>query len=114
MNTKTFTIGTKRIVIGLLAIATVGVVSLPVRADDAVIQDSVQEAINTGEGNTSVQNSYQDSRIERKSRNRYGDYDDNSTGVVQSNDQYCDQLGEDNLCVQNTDQRSNIRHQRHR
>ena len=114
MNTKTFAIGTKRIMIGLVAIATVGVVSLPVRADDAVIQESVQEAINTGDGNTSVQNSYQDSRIERKSRNRYGDYDDNSTGVVQRNDQYCDQLGEDNLCVQNTDQRSNIRHQRRR
>ena len=114
MNTKTLTIGTKRIVIGLLAIASVGVVSLPVRADDAVIQQSVQEAINTGDGNTSVQNSSQESRIQRKSRGRYGDYDGDSTGVVQSNDQYCDQLGEDNLCVQNTDQRSNIRHQRRR
>lgn len=111
MNTQTLAIGTKRIIIGLVTVATLGVISLPVRADDAVIQESVQEAINTGEGNTSVQNSYQDSRIERKSRNRY---DDNDTGVVQRNDQYCDQYGENNLCAQNTEQRSNIRHNRRR
>lgn len=111
MNTQTFSIATKRIMIGLVTVATLGVISLPLRADDAVIQESVQEAINTGEDNTSVQNSYQDSRIERKSRNRYND---NDTGVVQRSDQYCDQYGANNLCAQNTEQRSNIRHNHRR
>ena len=105
--------GTKRLIIGLLAISALGVVSLSARAgDDAVIQNSVQETINTGDGNTSIQNSNQESRINRNSRNEYGNYDDSDTGVVQSNDQYCDQLGEDNLCVQNTDQRSSVRERR--
>lgn len=114
MNTKTFAIGTKRLIIGLFAISALGVVSLPTRADDAIIQDSAQETINTGEGNTSIQNSNQESRINRSSRDEYGNYDKSDAGVVQSNDQYCDQLGEDNLCVQNTDQRSNVREHRSR
>jgi hypothetical protein len=112
MNTNTFTIGTKRLIVGLLAISALGVVSLPARADDAVIQDSVQETYNTGEGNTSIQNSNQESRIERRSRDEYGNYEDSSSGVVQKNAQYCDQYGADNLCAQNTDQRSNVRHER--
>ncbi len=114
MNTKTFTIVTKRFMIGLLTISALGVISVPTRADDAVIQDSTQETINTGEGNTSIQNSDQRSQIDRRSRDEYSNYDDSDAGVVQTNDQYCDQLGEDNLCAQNTDQRSEIRERRSR
>ena len=112
MNTKTVTMGTKRFILGLLAISALGVVGLPVRADDAVIQDSIQRSVNTGDWNTSIQNSYQESRINRRSWRGNRNYDDIDTGVVQRNDQYCDQLGIGNLCVQNTDQRSNIRHHR--
>ena len=114
MNTKTFAIGTKRFVIGLCAISNLGFFALPTRADDAVIQDSTQETINTGEGNTSIQNSNQESRIDRRSRDEYGNYDSSDAGIVQTNDQYCDQLGKDNLCVQNTDQRSDVRERRSR
>ena len=113
MNTQALTTGTKRIVLGLLAISTVGMVALPVRADDAVVQTSVQESVNTGRGNRSIQNSSQESTI-RRSRRGWSNYDDVSTGVVQDNAQYCDQLGRNNLCAQNTDQRSNIRHHRGR
>ncbi|VEP15370.1 conserved hypothetical protein [Hyella patelloides LEGE 07179] len=113
MNTQTFAIGTKRLIVGLLAISALGAIALPVRADEAIIQESRQESINTGEGNTSVQNSNQESRI-RNSRDGYRRYDDDSTGVVQTNDQFCDQLGEDNVCAQNTDQRTNIRQRRDR
>ena len=44
MNTKTFAIVTKRLIIGLFAISALEVVSQPTRADDAVIQDSTQIA----------------------------------------------------------------------
>jgi hypothetical protein len=108
MITKTFAMETKRLIIGLLAISALGIVSLPARADDAVIQDSVQDSYNEGYGNTSIQNSAQRSQINRRSRDEYGNYDDSDTGVVQNNDQICTQYGEDNLCVQNTDQDSRI------
>jgi len=112
MNTQTFAIGTKRFMFGLLAISVLGIVSLPAKADEAVIQDSVQEAVQTGEGNTTILNSNQESQIKRRSRDSYFSDDEGSTGVVQNADQYCDQLGEDNLCVQNSDQRSTIRQER--
>ncbi len=44
MNTKTFAIVTKRLIIGLFAISALEVVSQPTRADDTVIQDSTQIA----------------------------------------------------------------------
>lgn len=103
MNTKT-------LAIGLLTISALGFVSLPARGDQAVIQDSRQESVNTGVGNTSIQDTTQESNI--RTRGRSGYYDDDSTGVVQKSDQYCNQYGEDNLCVQDTDQRSNIRQER--
>ena len=116
MNTYTDTwlIGTKRVILGLLTISALGIVSLPARADDGVIQQSIQESVNTGDGNTSIQNSYQESRINRRSRRGSRNYEEIDTGVVQKNEQVCDQLGVENLCIQNTDQRSRIRHRRGR
>lgn len=112
MNIQSLTIGTKRFFFGLLTISALGVLVLPARADEAVIQDSVQEAIQTGEGNTTILNSTQESRINRNSRGRYSRQEQGSTGVVQRTGQYCDQAGFDNLCVQNSEQRSNIRQNR--
>ena len=114
INTQAWNIGTKRIILSLLAISTLGFVALPARADDAVIQDSIQESINTGKGNTSIQNSYQESQIYRRNRRGGRNLEEIDTGVVQTNDQYCDQAGRNNLCVQNTDQRSRIRYRRGR
>ena len=112
MNTKALTTGTKKIFVGLLAISALGMIASPVSADEAVVQDSIQESVNTGRGNLSIQNSSQESRIYRRGRNRFSD--DVDTGVIQRNNQYCDQLGRNNVCDQNTDQRSNIRHHRGR
>lgn len=113
MNTQIFNAVTKRFMIGLVTVSALGMVAIPSRADDAVIQDSIQESVNTGRGNTSIQNSYQESRINRRIR-RGRNYEEIDTGVVQTNDQFCDQLGRDNVCIQNTDQRSRIRHNRTR
>ena len=102
----------QRIILGLLAISAFGVVALPARADDAVIQESIQESINTGNGNTSIQNSYQESRINRRGRKSQRNQVD--AGVVQKNDQFCDQLGDDNVCLQNSEQHSRIYYRRGR
>ena len=114
INTQPWTMATKRVVLSLLAISTLGFVALPARADEGIIQDSIQESINTGKGNTSIQNSYQESRINRRNRRGGRNMEEIDTGVVQTNDQYCDQVGRNNLCVQNTDQRSRIRYRRGR
>ncbi len=107
--TKAWTMGTKRVVLSLLAISNLGLVALPARADNAIIQESLQESINTGKGNTSIQNSYQESQIRRDRRGR-GNGEVIDTGVVQRNDQYCDQAGRNNLCVQNSNQHNRIRY----
>lgn len=114
INTKTGIRGTKKVILGLLAISALGLVALPSRADDAVIQESIQQSVNTGNGNTSIQNSFQESRINRRTGKGGRNNQEINTGVVQRNDQFCDQLGEDNVCLQNTDQRSRIRRQRSR
>ncbi|MDJ0681365.1 MAG: hypothetical protein QNJ18_16015 [Xenococcaceae cyanobacterium MO_167.B52] len=105
--------GSKKVILGLFAISAFGIVALPARADNAVIQESIQESINTGNGNTSIQNSSQRTRIERSSRTgkRRDQY---SSGVVQKSEQYCDQLGDENLCMQNNEQRTRVRYGRGR
>ncbi|AFZ43025.1 hypothetical protein PCC7418_0810 [Halothece sp. PCC 7418] len=112
MNRKNVARTTKNFLLSLLAFSALGVVSLPAKADDAIIQDSYQETIQTGDGNVSIQESYQESHINRHKNRHQSEVD---TGVVQSNRQSCDQYGVSNLCAQTTDQRSNIRHNvRHR
>lgn len=101
----------KRTVFALLAISSIGLVTAPAKADNALIQESVQESVMTGNDNISIQNSnqtnqqyteYRDRGYGRRDRHQYGD--NSSTGVVQRSDQYCDQLGEYNTCIQDTQQ----------
>jgi hypothetical protein len=112
---KHFSQNGKQVVFALLAIASIGLISSPAKADDAVIQESVQQSVSTGNNNVSVQNSNQRNRQVTESRDdRYGgdSYEDtSSTGIVQRSDQFCDQLGEYNTCVQDA-QQSNSTHTR--
>ena len=119
MNNQIFSFNGKQVVFTLLAISTIGLVASPAKADDAVIQESIQESVVTGNDNISIQNSNQRNQQFTEYRNlsgysRYGyhNYDDNSnTGIVQRSEQFCDQLGEYNTCVQDA-QQSNISHTR--
>ncbi|MFP3422331.1 hypothetical protein R0K19_23455, partial [Bacillus sp. SIMBA_161] len=70
MIAKTLKLGTKGILLSLLTISAIGVTSLPARGDDAVVQDSYQETLQTGEGNVSVQESRQESRVDRNVEHR--------------------------------------------
>jgi hypothetical protein len=115
MNKQIFSQNSKQVVFALLAIATLGLMTSPVKADDAVIQESIQESVITGNDNVSVQNSNQRNRQVTESRDYrsgYDNYQDQSnTGIVQRSDQFCDQLGEYNTCVQDA-QQSNSTHTR--
>jgi|GEM_PF-1344037 len=110
MNTKTFANCSKQILFAFLTVSTVGILANPAQADNAVIQESVQESVVTGQDNVSVQNSNQVNRQHTEYRDRYSRYDRGrdkaaeSTGIVQRSDQYCDQVGEYNTCVQDASQ----------
>ena len=112
MNQRIFQ--TSKTVLAVLAISTIGL-SLPVRADEALIQETVQESYTTGQGNVSVQSSSQQNRQYSETRGRHNYRDRNSVGIVQRSDQFCDQYGEGNACVQDAQQRntSNQRHSRY-
>ena len=113
MNTQTLTGNSRQIFFALLAVSTIGMVASPAKADDAIIQESVQESIVTGADNVSVQNSNQTNRQYTEYRDRYGNYNTDqygergNTGIVQRSDQYCDQVGEYNTCVQDAQQVNN-------
>ncbi|MDJ0568446.1 MAG: hypothetical protein QNJ53_05310 [Pleurocapsa sp. MO_192.B19] len=119
MNKQFFSNNSKQVVFALLAISTIGLIASPAKADDALIQESVQESVVTGNDNVSVQNSNQRNQQYTEYRNRsgygrygYGNYEEQSnTGIVQRSDQFCDQLGEYNTCVQDA-QQSNSSHTR--
>ena len=111
MNTNTnFANRSKQILLALLTVSSVGILASPARADNAVIQESIQESVVTGQDNVSVQNSNQSNRQHTEYRDRYSGYHQNreeasdSTGIVQRSDQYCDQVGEYNTCVQDAQQ----------
>jgi len=110
MNTKTFANHSKQIIFTLLTVSTVGILANPAQADNAVIQESIQESVVTGQDNVSVQNSNQSNRQHTEYRDRYSRYNQGgddaveSTGIVQRSDQYCDQVGEYNTCVQDAQQ----------
>ena len=121
MNTQIFARNSKQVIFTLLAVSTVGVLAHPASADDALIQESVQESVVTGRDNVSVQNSNQSNRqyTEYRDRSRYSRYDrggnelgGGSTGIVQRSDQYCDQVGEFNTCVQDAQQSNNSKTRR--
>lgn len=110
MNKQIFSQNKKQVVLALLAISTVGIFTSPAKADDALIQESVQESVVTGNDNLSIQNSNQRNQQHTEYRNSHGRHgydnyqDDSSTGIVQRSDQYCDRLGEYNTCVQDAQQ----------
>lgn len=120
MNKQIFSNNSKQVVFALLAISAIGLVASPAKADNAVIQESIQESVITGNDNVSVQNSNQRNKQVTEYRNRtgygrygYDNYEDNSsTGIVQRSDQFCDQLGEYNTCVQDAQQSNSSRTRR--
>ena len=122
MNMQILTSYSKQTLFALLTISTIGLLASPAKADDALIQESVQESVVTGRDNVSIQNSNQSHRqyTEYRDRGNYnrhhrGNYNtDSNTGVVQRSDQYCDQVGEYNTCVQDAQQSSDIHNRRDR
>ena len=109
MNTN-FARNSKQIILAILTVSSVGLLGNPARADNAVIQESIQESVVTGKDNVSIQNSNQSNRQHTEYRDRYSRYHQGgseasgSTGIVQRSDQYCDQVGEYNTCVQDAQQ----------
>lgn len=85
-------------VLGLLGVAALGVVALPVKADTAVVQQGTQDLIIEGDGNGVVQSSQQTSRIRQERGAR------SSTGVVQDVYQGGTILGDDNAVYQESSQ----------
>ena len=116
MNKQILTVNSQKIVFSLLAIATLGFTPLSAKADDALIQESFQDAYTTGVGNVSVQNSRQLNHQNNDYRGRHGYYrsKNNNTGIVQRSQQLCDQVGEENVCVQDAEQRNTSRTRRSR
>lgn len=104
----------KTIALAAVAISSLSIVASPVRADEALIQETVQESYTTGEGNVSVQSSSQQNRQIRNSRGYRYDRNDNNVGIVQRSQQLCDQYGEANACVQDSRQSNTTRHNRRR
>lgn len=112
MMHKQFSFSLSKTILAFLAVSTVGLVSLPAQADEALIQETVQESYTTGVGNVSVQSSSQQNRQYTDTRGRHIYRDSNNVGIVQRSQQLCDQFGEANACVQDSQQR-NSNHQRH-
>ncbi len=114
MNKQFFASNTNKVILTLLAISTIGFAASPVKADDALIQETIQESVTTGSDNLSVQTSNQQNRQSRDYRDRYGyGKDDSDTGIVQRSQQICDQYGEYNTCIQDA-QQSNVSNTRRR
>ncbi|MEL6441405.1 MAG: hypothetical protein AAFQ80_19395 [Cyanobacteria bacterium J06621_8] len=112
MNMQIFSNRSQKFFLATLAVSSIALGVSPVKADDALIQESVQESIVTGSDNISIQNSQQSNQQysiyrDRRNSGRYGadNYQDqSSTGIVQRSNQYCDQVGEYNSCIQDTQQ----------
>ena len=113
MTNSKFVSSVKKIALAAVAISTVGMMVSPVRADEALIQETVQESYSTGVGNVSVQSSSQQNREYRGSRGRYYLSDRDNVGIVQRSQQLCDQVGDANTCVQDSRQ-SNTSRRRYR
>ena len=90
----------KTYTLGLLSIAALGMISLPVQADTAVVQQSTQDLYISGEDNSGVQVSEQINMHRRvNAGNRRS-----STGVVQDVYQGATVIGEDNDAYQGNSQ----------
>ena len=104
----------QKITLAAVAISTLSMTASPVKADEALIQETVQESYTTGVGNVSVQTSSQQNRQYRTELGRYFYGNQNDVGIVQRSQQLCDQYGEANACVQNSRQSNTSRHRRSR
>ena len=107
MNNQKFVFSAPKALITVLAFSTIGLAAIPAQADEALIQETVQESYTTGVDNVSVQSSSQQNRQYSSTRGRYRDR--NNVGIVQRSQQLCDQLGDGNACVQDAQQRNTSR-----
>lgn len=104
MNSKLMS-SVQKVALVAVAMSTLGAIANPVRADEALIQETVQESYSTGVGNVSVQSSSQQNRQYRGTRGSRRYYEDrDNIGIVQRSQQLCDQLGDLNTCVQDSRQ----------
>lgn len=92
----------KKLMLGLLAFAALGTLSIPAHADDVKIQTSNQVVTQDGEGNTSIQHTRQEIQDYRRYRNQPAEME--STGHVQDAYQDTYQRGFDNFSHQRTEQ----------
>jgi hypothetical protein len=114
MNQKNCIFAPKTLLFSLLAVSALAIVPSSAQADQAIIQETIQESYNTGKDNLSIQNSTQQNRQSSFSRDRWSGDDGNNTGIVQRTQQYCDQYGEYNTCVQDSQQLNTTRTYRNR
>jgi hypothetical protein len=92
----------KKLTLALLALATLGTLSLPAHADDVKMQTSTQVNTQEGEGNISVQRTRQEIEDSRSYSNQPANAD--STGHVQDAYQDSLQRGIGNRSYQRTQQ----------
>ena len=95
----------KNSVIGLLALSTIGLMSVPAFADEANVQTSEQVSTQIGDRNTSTQRTNQSNYSKRRGR---------SENVGSAQDSYQDSLieGNDSTSEQTVNQRNTNRRSR--
>jgi major curlin subunit len=99
--------------LGLVAAAGIGLISLPVKADE-INQGTVQTNVQEGFDNTAVNQSTQDAQI-KETQSRFGraGYERRSSDVINQNaDQLNDQVGAGNTAVNQSEQDAKVRRDR--
>ena len=97
--------------VGFVAAAGFGLLTLPAKADE-INQDSVQTTVQDGTNNTAVNQSTQNAEIKDSARRvgRTGQSDRSQTDVInQRSDQLNDQIGDDNTAVNQNTQNASIK-----
>ena len=95
----------KNSVIGLLALSTIGLMSVPALADEANVQTSEQVTTQVGDRNSSTQRSNQSNYSSRRGRSE-------NVGSAQDSFQDSLQEGNDNQSEQNVNQHNSNRRSR--
>lgn len=88
-------------ILGLLSVATLGMVAMPASADTAVVQQSTQDILIEGDGNRTIQSTQQMNQIRR---DRAGAARRDNSGVVQDVYQGGTVIGDDNRAYQENTQ----------
>ncbi len=101
--------------LGLVAAAGIGLISLPVKADE-INQNAVQTSIQEGSNNTAINQSTQNGQI-KDFQSRFGRaagyLERSGTDVINQNaDQLNDQFGEGNTAVNQSNQDAKVRRDR--